>query len=74
MKTFTCHRCKVYLGEMEKGKIKNGVRIFCTECSSAIESLESLESLKNYEKSTGDGNKTDGNFFDDFLKGGLFKK
>jgi len=63
---FTCHKCSCYLGEMDKGKLKNGAVLLCKSC---IEKYTVLESLDAFQKSTG-GNKYDmPDFFKDIFKG-----
>ena len=68
MKELKCNKCNVYLGEMEKGKLKKGSIILCTECYDIYKTYESLVNLKH-----GDGN-GDSKPIDmpDFMKG-LFK-
>ena len=47
MKTLTCHRCSCYLGEIEKGKLKHGSIVLCSDC---FEQYKIFESLANYNK------------------------
>lgn len=30
--TFNCEKCGLFLGEMEKGKIRNGAVLLCSHC------------------------------------------
>jgi hypothetical protein len=32
MATFECKKCGLYMGEMDKGKIRNGHVILCSSC------------------------------------------
>jgi len=66
MKEFRCKNCNMYLGEMEKGKIKNGSIILCGQC---YDKIRSLESLNNYKKNVNDNIP-----LPDFLKDLLYKK
>ena len=52
-KEFKCKKCSCYLGEMNKGKLKNGVAILCEECMSFY---ETCDSLVQYNKRTGNVN------------------
>jgi len=56
----------MYLGEMEKGKIKNGSIILCGGC---YDKIRLLESLNNYKKNVNDNIPVP-----DFLKDLLNKK
>ena len=47
MKEFKCHKCGCYLGEMEKGKLKKGSCLLCTECYESYKTFESLCNLKH---------------------------
>jgi len=66
MKEFRCKNCNMYLGEMEKGKIKNGSIILCGGC---YDKIRLLESLNNYKKNVNDNIPVP-----DFLKDLLNKK
>ena len=49
MKALTCHKCKVYLGEMERGKLKKDCALLCKTC---MEFYETCDSLNQYKKTT----------------------
>jgi len=51
MKELRCKRCNVYLGEMEKGKIRNGAILLCAQCYEAYKVYESLAGEKYGNKS-----------------------
>lgn len=36
MKKLNCCKCKNYLGEINKGRIKNGTAIYCKSCHSKV--------------------------------------
>ncbi len=40
MKVLICNKCKAYLGEIEKGKIKKGVILICAKCRSKNKPLD----------------------------------
>ena len=65
MKILKCHSCGEYLGEIEKGKIKNGSAIFCHKC---LGNMKLLSDLDEYKKGTVDGRGKDSDGVD-FLKG-----
>ena len=46
MKELRCKRCNIYLGEIERGKVKNGAIFLCIECNKAYEILDSLAKHK----------------------------
>lgn len=49
MKELRCHKCSLYLGCIEKGKIKNGAVLLCKGC---LEKQKLLEDLESHKKST----------------------
>ena len=51
MKRLTCKRCGIYLGEIEKGKVKNGTVFLCSECMGKYEILEGLDRYKGATRS-----------------------
>ena len=65
---FTCYKCSCYLGEMGKGKLKNGAVLLCKSC---IEKYTVLESLATFQKGVGDKNSSNDmpDFFKDIFKG-----
>lgn len=55
MKTFNCHKCGCFLGEMIEGKIKHGTILLCSKCNNVnkineLSRLKTLEDLSNYKK------------------------
>jgi len=61
----TCSRCRIFLGEMTKGKLHKKATVLCVEC---MEFYKTCESLSNFNKST---NNTGAgmDIFNDLLKG-----
>jgi len=47
MKTLNCHKCGEYLGEIEKGKIKNGTVLFCKKCFNLMNALNNYKNTTN---------------------------
>ena len=50
MKTFHCHKCNCYLGEVQKGKIKHKSVILCSSCFERYKILEDLQNYNNASK------------------------
>jgi len=48
-KKLECDKCFTYLGEMEKGKIKNGSVILCSKC---IDFYKTCHSFSEFNKPT----------------------
>lgn len=42
---FKCQKCKLPLGEMEKGKVRNGVVMLCKHCWSKAEAAMNMAEL-----------------------------
>jgi hypothetical protein len=66
MKEFKCYKCGIYLGEMEKGKIKNGAVLICKEC---IERDKIGDSLRGYKNATRNSSSNPLDIFGDIFKG-----
>ena len=62
MKTFKCHICGIYLGEMEKGKIKRGSVLLCTECMDRYERYKGVADASKIKPEMPE-------FFNDIFKG-----
>ena len=62
MKELKCFSCSTYLGEIEKGKIKNGSVILCASC---FKNHKATDDFNNYIKSTASNNMPE--FFKDIF-------
>ena len=70
-KELRCRTCRCYLGEMEKGKIKNGTTFQCRKCTELSDEIENIAK----ELSKGDKNaETPVGDMPEFLKDLLWKK
>jgi len=69
MKTLTCKLCGKSMGEMERGKIRNGYVILCNECWDRAEIA--IEMAEMARKGFGGTSTPDflKNIFDEFGKG-----
>lgn len=63
MKELKCHKCGCYLGDIEKGKIKNGAVLLCRGC------FKLMNDLLNYKKSIGGQANDIMDSFKDIFKG-----
>lgn len=65
MKTFKCHKCDTFLGEMETGKIHKKAILLCDKC---MDYYKTIESLSNYNKETNKGTSDIMDVFGDIFK------
>ena len=68
-----CHKCSCDLGEMVKGKIRNGAVLLCKDCIKGymdeLGRLKVLDDLRVYEKGVGGGSNSYPPGFEDLFKG-----
>ena len=64
-KTLTCQKCKRYIGEMEKGKMRNNAVILCKECWGVAEAAMIMAEIGK----SGEQGQDFGNIFNELMKG-----
>lgn len=51
MKVLSCTHCKKFLGEIERGKLRNGSVLLCDECWKILETIVYSSNIgKKYDK------------------------
>jgi len=69
MKKLYCKKCNKFMGEIEKGAIRNGAAILCETCMDALEKCEAAMKFGKLADSTqGFGGLGNNNFMDDLGK------